>query len=79
MGSSLLSAGDVWDDRAMTPEPAKKRPPFWTRARHAIFGKPLTHEQMRGMTSSEIAAQRVDPAARASQTSHTNSGYLSTF
>lgn len=60
----------------MTSESARKRLPFWTRLRHAIFGKPLTHEQMRGMTSSEIAAQRVDPAARASQTSHTNSGYL---
>ena len=63
----------------MTSEPARPRLSFWTRVRHAIFGKPLTHEQMRGMNSSEIAAQRVDPAARASQTSHTNSGYLSTF
>lgn len=60
----------------MTSESAGKRLPFWTRVRHALFGKPLTHEQMRGVNSSEIAAQRVDPAARASQTSHTNSSYL---
>jgi hypothetical protein len=66
----------LWEDRAMTANAAKKRPPFWTRLRHAIFGKPLTHGQMRAMTSSEVSAQRVDPAARASQTSHTHSGYL---
>lgn len=66
-------------DDAMASDSAKKRLPFWTRLRHAIFGKPITHEQMRGMTSSELAAQRVDPAARASQTSHTNSSYLSGF
>jgi len=63
----------------MAPEAAKKRPPFWTRVRHAIFGTPITHEQMRAMTSSDVAAQRVDPAARASQTSHTHSGYLGGF
>ncbi|MCH6229724.1 hypothetical protein MK786_03130 [Microbacterium sp. CFH 31415] len=63
----------------MTSDSAKKREPFWTRTRHAIFGKPITHEQMRAMTSSEVATQRVDPAARASQTSHTNSGYLGGF
>ncbi len=61
----------------MTPEPAEIRPSFWTRVRHAVFGKPITHEQMQAMTASEIASQRVDPAARASQTSHTNSSYLS--
>lgn len=63
----------------MTSESANERPAFWTRVRHAIFGKPLTHEQMRGMTSSEVSAQRVDPAARASQTSHTNSGFMGGF
>ena len=63
----------------MTSQPAEGRVPFWTRVRHAIFGKPTTHEQMRGMTASEISAQRVDPAARASQTSHTNSSYLGGF
>jgi len=63
----------------MTSDSAKKRPPLWTRVRHAVFGKPITHEHMRAMTSSEVAAQRVDPAARASQTSHTNSSYLSGF
>ncbi|MET0734488.1 MAG: hypothetical protein ABWY55_02425 [Microbacterium sp.] len=60
----------------MTSEPAKKRLPLWTRVRHAIFGKPLTHEQMQGMTASEVAAQRVDPAARASQTSHSTQPWL---
>jgi|GEM_PF-1920797 len=69
----------MWNHHAMTSESAKNRPPLWTRIRHAIFGKPITHEQMRAMTSSEVTAQRVDPAARASQTSHTNSGYLGGF
>jgi len=40
-----------------------------------FFGKPLTHEQMKGMGSADAASQRMDPVARAAQTAHHNARY----
>jgi len=42
-----------------------------------FFGKPLTHEQMKGMGSADAASRRVDPVALAAQTAHHNARFQS--
>ena len=61
----------------MATDPARARPSFKARLRRVFFGKPLTHEQMKGMGSADAASRRVDPVALAAQTAHHNTQFHS--
>ena len=61
----------------MATDPARARATWRARLRRVFFGKPLTHEQMKGMGSADAASRRVDPVALAAQTAHHNARFQS--
>jgi hypothetical protein len=42
-----------------------KKPSLWTRIRHAVFGRPLSHEDARARHEADVARARSSAAGQA--------------